>query len=168
MRDGYEKRGNAEDELIQRAAVKLGRELLSGLAESFGTDECDMAQLLLHEGVSSVERAASLAWRELKRMEAEGALEGEPESYVADDRFIELITQLPCRKAVETLHAARRSERARDKVKLYVRNARLPRTIARTAPVSGARDYARMGSAQFARLRDEYRRSAMNGKKHKL
>lgn len=137
--------------------------LVAQLCEIYGADENSARRML--RGENAVYEAALLAICELMRMAAESGEEFDIKGYIEDERFCELLTQMPCREAVERIELARHENEVLAGMRSIAENASLPSQIAARLPARGERNYMSMSSADFRRLSEQLRAAHGRGRR---
>lgn len=177
----------SEDEIFEMAqgiamaepAYLVGKRLIASLCEATGFGEAEAAALLMDGGGMPTGLAAvsARAANDLMRISAEEGLEGDFESYLADERFAKMLLEMPVKAALRLYKAeccaeenakAQRELGAKDIMEKIAARRALPSPIKGNSPAQPDTDYANMPSDQFYALKERLMHAAADGRHVKL
>ncbi|MBQ2662487.1 MAG: hypothetical protein IJF80_07540 [Clostridia bacterium] len=172
----------AEASIDDDLALQIGKAVINEFSAIGNMDVSSIAQLLLgNETDTSETGMAALsvkAANDLVRLEKEGKLSKDIESYISDPDFVKLLYDMPAHVAVRLYDAETKTSLGSDAEaikkaeqsiieKLLARKA-LPVSTKSKSSASPDTDYSNMSSAQFRELSKRLRKAANDGIKVRI
>ncbi len=161
--------GEPRGQIENSVEYRLGCQLLDGLTSQFHISS-EEAAAMLEDGAAPqpLQVLSTRVTQTLNTMKKEGRLTMEPEQYLEDPDFLQLIGHLPAEAAVRVYEAERGMKSAGEREakartdgeqnameKLRARQA-LPRPMRSSMPASAQPDFEKMSSQEFDDFKKRY------------
>lgn len=153
--------------------------LIKSVCDDTGLDEGAAFSMLLDGGgmPKGIAAISARAANDLMRLYEEGGIEGDIDSYLADERFVRMLLEMPVKAALRlyaaecNADAAAKAEREKGAMdvmeKLAARRA-LPSPIKGNTPAATDTDYANMPTREFNLIKERLMRAASEGRRVSL